>query len=58
MCLKLYIKRTYLDVNENGTVAAAATGITVRALAIAVEPEPIRFTANHPFIGRYVNKIN
>lgn len=43
--------KAYIDVNEEGTEAAAATGIGMRATSVAVNPEqPKIFNANHPFI--------
>jgi serpin B len=44
------IHKAYVDVNEEGTEAAAATAVTMRALAVRVEPPPITFLADHPFI--------
>ncbi len=44
------VHKAYVDVNEEGTEAAAATGTTMRALAVQ-RPEPIPiFRADHPFI--------
>jgi serpin B len=37
-------------VNEEGTEAAAATGIVMRSMAMAREPPPIVFRADHPFV--------
>jgi serpin B len=43
--------KTYIDVNEEGTEAAAATvGEQFRAARFALEPIPFQFTADHPFI--------
>ena len=45
------IHKGFVDVNETGTEAAAATGVVVGAVsAPAREPEPIVFRADHPFI--------
>jgi serpin B len=45
------IHKAYVDVNEEGTEAAAATGVTMRALAIRVpEVHPPVFRADHPFV--------
>ena len=41
------IHQAYVDVNEEGTEAAAATAIIMKITAIM---EPLRFTADHPFI--------
>jgi len=47
------IHKAYIDVNEQGTEAAAATSIVMRATAARVplpEPPPIVFRADHPFL--------
>jgi serpin B len=45
------VHKAYIDVNEEGTEAAAATAVTMRALAIRVPqtPPPV-FRADHPFV--------
>jgi serpin B len=43
--------KAYIDVNEEGTEAAAATGMTMRAMGMNIDQNPIPvFNANHPFI--------
>lgn len=37
-------------IDETGTLAAAATAVTFEATAIRVEPRPVTFDANHPFL--------
>jgi len=44
------IHKAYIDVNEEGTEAAAATGIVMRPLAMARPQPPIVFRADHPFL--------
>ena len=47
------IHKAYIDVNEQGTEAAAATAITMVATAMQRpidEPPPIVFDADHPFL--------
>jgi serpin B len=43
--------KAYIDVNEEGTEAAAATAVTMMAMAMrAPKPAPPVFRADHPFI--------
>jgi serpin B len=44
------IHKAFVDVNEEGTEAAAATGVVVAARAAMVLNEPIVFRADHPFL--------
>ena len=44
------IHKAYIDVNEEGTEAAAATGIVMRSMAMARQEPPIVFRADHPFL--------
>jgi serpin B len=47
------IHKAFIDVNEEGTEAAAATSIVMRAMAMRAatpEPPPIVFRADHPFL--------
>ena len=44
------IHKAYVDVNEEGTEAAAATGIVMRSNAMAFEERPAIFRADHPFL--------
>ena len=43
------VHEAFIEVNEVGTEAAAATAVLVAARGIFVEPEPIRFLADRPF---------
>jgi serpin B len=44
------IHKAFVDVNEEGTEAAAATGIGMRSMAMVREQPPIVFRADHPFL--------
>jgi serpin B len=44
------IHKAYIDVNEEGTEAAAATGIVMRSMAMQREQPSIVFRADHPFL--------
>jgi serine protease inhibitor len=45
------IHKAFVDVNEEGTEAAAATGVVVAARAAAILPQqPAVFRADHPFL--------
>ncbi len=45
------IHKAFVDVNEEGTEAAAATAIAMRAMGRAAAPEkPVDFRADHPFV--------
>lgn len=44
------IHKAFVDVNEEGTEAAAATGIVMRSMAVMRESPPIVFRADHPFL--------
>ncbi len=44
------VHKAFIDVNEEGTEAAAATGISMRAGAALREPPPITFRVDHPFL--------
>ncbi len=44
------VHQAYIDVDEQGTEAAAATAITMRPMAAIREPEPITMTVDRPFL--------
>jgi serpin B len=52
--MDLYISdvchKTYIDVNETGTEAAAVTSITFTTTSVVAEPEKIYFTVDKPFV--------
>jgi serine protease inhibitor len=44
------VHKAFVDVSEQGTEAAAATGITLRATAMRMPEQTVVFRADHPFI--------
>lgn len=46
------IHKTYVDINEEGTEAAAVTGLTIRSLSAMMPPpeERVIFRADHPYV--------
>jgi serpin B len=44
------IHKVIIELSEEGTVAAAATGIAVQYISDTIEPEPKEFIADHPFV--------
>jgi serpin B len=42
-------QKTYVDVNEEGTEAAAVTGVGMRAMAVMRQPPPFRMVVDRPF---------
>ncbi len=48
--LSAVIHEAWVDVNEKGTEAAAATAVIAKATAAPVHDQPIIFRADHPFL--------
>ena len=47
--------QAYIDVDEQGTEAAAATAITMRPMAMRRGPGPIRMVVDRPFLFAIVD---
>jgi serpin B len=52
----LVIHKAFVDVNEEGTEAAAATAVGIRAHSAMRPAEPFPFVADHPFV--YIIRSN
>lgn len=44
------LHKTVVEVNEEGTEAAAVTSVGVRVASVRPEPEPFRMVVDHPFL--------
>jgi serpin B len=49
-------QKTYVDVNEQGTEAAAVTGIGVKAMAVRMESPPFHMVVDRPFFVAITEK--
>jgi serpin B len=49
--LSAVIHKAFVDVNEAGTEAAAATAVVMSRMSAAIMPDPISFRADHPFLA-------
>jgi len=50
------LQKTYMDVNEEGTEAAAVTAVVMMAKSIRFEPKPVDFVVDRPFIVALVDE--
>lgn len=50
LLLSEVVHKSYVDVNEEGTEAAAATGVVITRTSASQPPPPVVFRADHPFI--------
>jgi serpin B len=50
LCIDWVKQKTYLEVNEQGTVAAAVTGVGVRAMAMRAPEAPFEMVVDRPFL--------
>lgn len=56
LCIGLVIHKAYVNVDEEGTEAAGATGVTMRPTAIHIPVQPKVFRADHPFLFTIVDR--
>jgi len=49
LCISAVIHKAYVDVNEEGTEAAAATAVTMKLTSVGPSHTPV-FLADHPFL--------
>ncbi|HYW48574.1 MAG TPA: serpin family protein [Bryobacteraceae bacterium] len=50
LCLSAVVHKAFVEVDEIGTEAAAATGTMVAMVAMVQRPKPAVFRADHPFV--------
>jgi serpin B len=49
--------KAFIEVNEEGTEAAAATAVVMNTRSAAPRPEPPRFIADHPFLFFVMDRV-
>ena len=49
LCISAVIHKAYIDINEEGTEAAAATAVTMKLTSVGPSQTPV-FRADHPFV--------
>jgi serpin B len=50
LSLSQVVHKAFVDVSEQGTEAAAATGIAIHATAVRIPEQTVVFRADHPFV--------
>lgn len=56
VCIGRVLQKTYMDVNEKGTEAAAVTAVAMVAAAAAAPATPVDFRVDRPFIVALVDE--
>jgi len=56
LLISAVVHQAYIDVNEHGTEAAAATAVAMRRLSVRQEPTPIPFTVDRPFLFAIIDQ--
>ena len=50
------VHKAFVETSEEGTEAAAATGIRTCKYSFSFDPKPLRFTVDHPFVFMILHK--
>lgn len=56
LCVNKVVHKAYIDVNEEGCEAAAATGVRIMAACIPIERKKKKFVADKPFLFYILDK--